>query len=96
MSADARKADEDRRAAASKTAAEGTKRAREASKDVLQEQSAMKPVPSQEDADKMVSGAYDAAKAGEVEQPDGPRARALQSATSDTSGGYRNRADKSS
>ncbi len=53
----------------------------------------MKPVPSQEDADKMVSGAYDVSDAEEVEQPDGPRARALQS---DTGGGYVNRADKSS
>ncbi len=91
---DARKAEEDRRAAATKVAVEDTKKARASSKETLAEQSAMKPVPSQEDADKMMSGTYDATDAEEIEQPDGPRARALQ--TSDDAGGsYRNRAAKS-
>jgi hypothetical protein len=70
-----RKDDEERRKAAGEEAKKGTEAARAASLETLQEQEAMKPVPSQEDADAIKAGA-DPLENEEIEQPEGPAQRA--------------------
>lgn len=61
-----------------KTEDQGTKEARERSKETLTEQSKMRPVPSQEDADKIKRGERVDA---EEDQPDGPASRAAEEVT---------------
>jgi membrane protein involved in colicin uptake len=72
-----RQADEERRKAAVEVAKKGTEAARKASLETLAEQEAMKPVPSQEGCDAIKAGG-DPLENEEIEQPDGPAARAAE------------------
>ena len=74
---DVRKADEERRKAAAEESKKGSEAARKASLETLQEQEAMKPVPSQEGADAIKAGA-DPLGNEEIKQPDGPAQRAAE------------------
>lgn len=75
---DAQKAEDARRKAAEEQAKAGTEEARAASKATLEEQSNMKPEPSQEDADRMKTGAYKVGENSPVEQPEGPAKQAAE------------------
>ena len=75
---DAQKAEEERRRLAEEQAKAGTDAARQSSAETLNEQSGMKPVPSQEDADRMKTGAYRVGEDAPVEQPEGPAQKAAE------------------
>lgn len=77
---DEEKAAEQQRKAAENAAREGTDEARQSSEETLQEQGGMKPEPSQEDADRMKTGAYQVGEDSGQDQPDGPAARAAAEA----------------
>lgn len=74
-----RKADEERRKKSGEIAKQNTELARKDSEETLAEQNAMKPDPSQEEADAIKAG-VDPAKRKEVQQPEGPAQRAAQGA----------------
>lgn len=75
---DAQEADVQRREAAGEQAKKQADAARKQSLEVLKEQESMKPVPSQEDADKIKAGAYDPHSPAEGEVTDGPAQRAAE------------------
>lgn len=77
---------------AKKEVNQDSKDARKRSEETLAEQSKMKPVPSQDDADKIKLGE---AVEAEEEQPDGPAKRAAERVSAaEGSASYQTRASK--